>query len=119
MKILITSILLLISALSYADQTKIMVCDGYAVIGFNEQPVRVDGQRKNAALIADNGSMFQVVQDEYVLTSPIIHEVKRGIFRAIDAQGVIFIKRGGTYQISADGTKWLYYDNCRVAGEKM
>lgn len=116
MKKLILAALLLMPAAAMAEN-KILVCDASLVAGLGEQPTANLGFIPKGAIIADNGISFQVVQGESVLTSPPMKVFKSGVLRAFSKDGAVFIKRGGSYQVSADGAQWLYYDNCKPAGK--
>ncbi len=114
-KLLIAAMLMMpVAAMS---QNRVLICDATLVAGLGEQPTANLGSIPNGAMIADNGGQFQVVQGDTVLTSPKMSPFRKGIEKGVSHDGVVFIKRNGTYQIGADGNQWLYYDNCKPAGK--
>jgi len=111
--------LLFVSSVAAASQTEVKVCDASVIVGKGDRPVAALSHNPAGAMIADDNVSYTVVQGDNVLVSPAMREVNKGIWRAVDPSGVLFIKRGGTYQVTTDGVKWLYYDNCKPAGVKM
>lgn len=111
--------LLFLSSVSVAAPVKVTVCDASLVVGMGDQPIKTLSHNPGGAMVADNGISYTVVQGNNVLVSPEMREVNKGIWRAVDPAGVLFIKRGGSYQVTTDGSRWLYYDNCRAAGVTM
>ncbi len=111
--------LLFVSSVAAAAPAKVKICDASLVVGMGDQPITTLSHNPRAAMIADNGISYTVVQGKNVLVSPAMREVNKGIWRAVDPEGVMFIKRGGSYQVTMDGVKWLYYDNCHAAGVEM
>ncbi|UGC97762.1 hypothetical protein PQD17_gp49 [Pantoea phage PdC23] len=116
MKKLLIAAMLMMPVAAMAEN-KVLICDATLVAGLGEQPTANLGSIPQGAVIADNGSQFQVVQGDTVLTSPVMSLARKGIEKGISRDGAVFIKRNGTYQISADGSQWLYYDNCKPAGK--
>lgn len=95
-----------------AGNVQVKSCDASVIVGMDDQPVQTLAFKPKFAVVADNGKSFTVVQGNNVLTSPALTQVKPGIRRAVNREGIIYIKRGGSYQISQDATTWLYYDGC-------
>lgn len=95
-----------------AGTVQVKTCDASVIVGMDDQPVQTLGFKPQFAIIADNGKSFTVVQGKNVMTSPELTQVKAGIWRAVSREGFVYIKRGGSYQISQDATTWLYYDGC-------
>lgn len=111
--------LLFVSSVTVAAPVKVTVCDVSVVVGLGDQPIKILSHNPGGAMVADNGISYTVVQGNNVIVSPAMKEVNKGIWRAVDREGVLFIKRGGSYQVTIDGSRWLYYDNCQSTGVKM
>lgn len=120
MKALIATLILTGYAFTaQAAQVEVKTCDASVVVGIDDQQVKTLGFRPQFGLVADNGKSFTVVQENNVMASPPLKQVKPGIWRAVSNDGFVFIKRDGSYQISQDATTWLMYNNCQNSGVEM
>ena len=106
-------LILVATALPVHAKVVTKVCQGYVIAAIDGEPTKTLDTASEPVLISDNGSRFQLIYNDQVVTSGTLTTIKPGIQRSIMGN-TIFIKREGTYQFSNNmGDTWAYIDNCK------
>lgn len=106
---------LALASFSAMAETKTMSCDISLVAALGEETTKVLSLDPKGAVVAANGDMFQIVVGDHIITSPKLKTVAPGIKRG-QKEGVVFIERENTFQVTMDGQKWFVADNCKKIG---
>lgn len=112
MKRIVLVAAMMMAATGVQASAKHMVCDVHSVVMLGDEITQVREQRGNGAQIIDNGRQFQIIMPGgIIITSPVLTKGDNGVERGF--KGVAFIKKNGTYLVSADTVEWLLFDGCK------